>query len=70
MIVGRMLEAVRLSRPLPEQTSFRYTFSAGISFAERGVKADEIYRRADLALYAAKMRGRNQISLDPDIRLG
>lgn len=70
VIVGRMLEAVRLSRPLPEQTSFRYTFSAGISFAERGVKADEIYRRADLALYAAKMRGRNQISLDPDIRLG
>ncbi|MBB6162270.1 diguanylate cyclase (GGDEF)-like protein [Rhizobium wenxiniae] len=70
VIVGRMLEAVRLSRPLPEQTSFRYTFSAGISFAERGTKADEIYRRADLALYAAKMRGRNQISLDPDIRLG
>lgn len=70
MIVGRMLEAVRLSRPLSDQTSFRYTFSAGISSAEWGTKADEIYRRADLALYAAKMRGRNQISLDRDIRLG
>lgn len=70
VIVGRMLEAVRLSRPLTDQASFRYTFSAGISVAERGAKADEIYRRADLALYAAKMRGRNQISLDPDIRLG
>lgn len=69
-IVGRMLEAVRLSRPLPDQVSFRYTFSAGIACAERGEKADDLYRRADLALYAAKMRGRDQISLDPAVRLG
>lgn len=69
-IVGRMLEAVRLSRPLQDQVSFRYTFSAGIACAERGEKAGDLYRRADLALYAAKMRGRDQISLDPGIRLG
>ncbi|WP_394344595.1 sensor domain-containing diguanylate cyclase [Aliirhizobium smilacinae] len=68
-IVSRMLDAVRISRPVPDQLSFRYTFSAGIASAEGGEKADEIYRRADLALYAAKMRGRNQISLDPAIRL-
>ncbi|MBB4348185.1 GGDEF domain-containing protein [Aliirhizobium cellulosilyticum] len=70
VIVGRMLEAVRLSRPLPDQVSFRYTFSAGIACAERNEKADDLYRRADLALYAAKMRGRNQISLDTAARVG
>jgi PleD family two-component response regulator len=65
-----MLEAVRLSRPLPDQVSLRYTFSAGIACAERNEKADDLYRRADLALYAAKMRGRNQISLDTAARVG
>jgi diguanylate cyclase (GGDEF)-like protein len=70
VVVGRMLDAVRQSRPLPEQMSFRYTFSAGITCGEAGDKADDLYRRADLALYAAKMRGRDQISLDPTVRLG
>lgn len=69
-VVGRMLDAVRKSRPLPEQISFRYTFSAGITCGEAGDKADDLYRRADLALYAAKMRGRDQISLDPTVKLG
>ncbi len=66
-VVDRMLVAVRHSRPLPEQLSFRYTFSAGITSAFGSDDATELYRRADLALYAAKMRGRDQISLDPDI---
>jgi diguanylate cyclase (GGDEF)-like protein len=69
-IVARMLDAVRHSRPVPDQQSFRYTFSAGIAGAEAGEKPDILYRRADLALYAAKMRGRDQISIDPSARLG
>ncbi len=69
-IVSRMLDAVRQSRPLPDQVSFRYTFSAGIASGQQGDNAADLYRRADLALYAAKMRGRNQISLDPGVRLG
>ncbi|MFN7025561.1 MAG: diguanylate cyclase domain-containing protein [Pseudorhizobium sp.] len=69
LIVGRMLEAVRRSRPLPNELSFRYTFSAGIACGTTGEDADEVYRRADLALYAAKMRGRDQLSLDPTLRL-
>lgn len=64
-IIARMLASVRSSRPLSEQASFRYTFSAGIAAAMPGTPADDIYRRADLALYAAKMRGRDQICLDP-----
>jgi diguanylate cyclase (GGDEF)-like protein len=65
-IVETMLLAVRRSRPLPEQASFRYTFSAGIACASAGDDASALYRRADLALYAAKMRGRDQVSLDPN----
>jgi PleD family two-component response regulator len=65
-----MLDAVRQSRPVPDQISFRYSFSAGIAGGDRGDNPDDLYRRADLALYAAKMRGRDQISLDPTMRLG
>lgn len=69
VIVHRMLLAVRQSRPLPEHANFRYTFSAGIACAVRGDDVGELYRRADLALYAAKMKGRDQISLEPAAHL-
>lgn len=71
-IVQRMLVAVRHSRPVPEQASFRYTFSAGLAWVARGDDPGAVYRRADLALYAAKMRGRDQISIEiqPDRHLG
>lgn len=68
-VVNRMLIAVRHSRPLPDQASFRYTFSAGIACARRGDDVSELYRRADLALYAAKMRGRDQIGMDPEMHI-
>ncbi|WP_162911286.1 sensor domain-containing diguanylate cyclase [Shinella zoogloeoides] len=63
-ILERMLAAVRHSRPVPDQASFRYTFSAGLAWAESGEEPSDIYRRADLALYAAKMRGRDQLSIE------
>lgn len=63
-IVQRMLAAVRHSRPLPDQVSFRYTFSAGLALVARADDPAGVYRRADLALYAAKMRGRDQIGID------
>ena len=71
-IMQRMLVAIRHSRPLPDQVSFRYTFSAGLAWIARGDDPADVYRRADLALYAAKMRGRDQIGIDlrPDRRLG
>ncbi|TCL95693.1 diguanylate cyclase (GGDEF)-like protein [Rhizobium sp. PP-WC-2G-219] len=65
-IIGRMLAEVRLSRPVLEQVSFRYTFSAGLASARAGDDPADLYRRADLALYAAKMRGRDQIGIDVD----
>ena len=63
-IIDQMLAAVRRSRPLPQEVSFRYTFSAGLAGARQGDDPDEVYRRADLALYAAKMRGRDQLAFD------
>jgi diguanylate cyclase (GGDEF)-like protein len=69
IVVERMLVAVRQSRPLLDQKSFRYSFSAGLACAAPGDDAAGLYRRADLALYAAKMRGRDQISLDPGTHL-
>ncbi len=65
-IIGRMLAEVRQSRPVREQVSFRYTFSAGLASAQAGDDPADLYRRADLALYAAKMRGRDQIGIDID----
>jgi GGDEF domain-containing protein len=35
----------------------------------RGEDPIDVYRRADLALYAAKMRGRNQIAIDTNADL-
>ncbi|WP_427142245.1 GGDEF domain-containing protein [Shinella sp. G-2] len=63
-IVQRMLLAVRQSSPLPDQTGFHYTFSAGLARAARGDDPADVYRRADLALYAAKMQGRDRISIE------
>ncbi|MFN7024803.1 MAG: GGDEF domain-containing protein [Pseudorhizobium sp.] len=63
-VIDRMLAAVRRSRPLPQEVSFRYSFSAGLAGARQGDEPDEVYRRADLALYAAKMRGRDQIAVE------
>jgi len=63
LIVERMLSAVRGSRPLKERPDFGYTFSAGIAEARAGEAVEELYSRADNALYSAKMAGRNRIHL-------
>lgn len=67
-LLEKMLVAIRHSSPLSDQVSFRYTFSAGIACGNAGEDPADAYRRADLALYAAKMRGRDQIAIDPTIR--
>lgn len=63
LIVERMLAAIRSSRPLNDRPDFTYTFSAGIAEAHPGDCANALYDRADKALYAAKLAGRNRIKL-------
>lgn len=60
-IVERMLGLVRGSRPLPDMPNFSYTFSCGVAAVRPDDDFQAIYGRADKALYAAKMAGRNRV---------
>lgn len=60
-IVGRVLEMVRASAPLPEVPDFVYTCSAGLAMLQPGLDAKENIRSADRAVYAAKINGRNRL---------
>jgi diguanylate cyclase (GGDEF)-like protein len=64
LIVERMLAIVRRARPLPERPEFGYSFSAGIAELRAGDDTSAIIGRADKALYAAKLAGRNRIHLE------
>ncbi|MBP1847357.1 diguanylate cyclase (GGDEF)-like protein [Rhizobium petrolearium] len=60
-IVERMLSVIRFSRPLPESPDFSYTCSAGIAVCQPEDNVSDLYRRADQALYSAKMSGRDRV---------
>ncbi|TLX08608.1 GGDEF domain-containing protein, partial [Rhizobium sp. MHM7A] len=60
-MVERMLTVIRFSRPLPDSPDFSYTCSAGIAGCLPTDSASELYRRADQALYDAKMSGRDRV---------
>ncbi|MGQ3675607.1 GGDEF domain-containing protein [Xanthobacter sp. TB0139] len=63
-IVNRMLTLVRDSRPLADKPDFSYSFSAGVAQVRPGDTFNSIYGRADKALYAAKLAGRNCVYLE------
>lgn len=60
-IIERMLVMIRFSRPLTESPDFSYTCSAGVAACLTADSAPELYRRADQALYAAKLSGRDRV---------
>jgi diguanylate cyclase (GGDEF)-like protein len=64
LLIERMLTVIRRSRPLSDRPEFGYTFSAGVSESLSGDSVASLYARADKALYAAKLAGRNQLVTD------
>ncbi|MCA2376891.1 MULTISPECIES: sensor domain-containing diguanylate cyclase [Agrobacterium] len=60
-IVERLLQRVRLSRPLAEFPDFSYSCSAGMTTYRMAESADDVFMRADQALYAAKEKGRDRL---------
>lgn len=64
LLIERMLTVIRRAQPLSDRPDFAYTFSAGVAENIAGDSVASIYARADKALYAAKVAGRNQLILD------
>lgn len=60
-IVERLLQKVRLSRPLSNFPDFSYSCSAGMTAFRAAESADDVFMRADQALYAAKQKGRDRL---------
>ncbi len=56
----RLHQAVADSVPVPEQPALRYSFSSGLAPAMPGDSSDQVFHRADLALYQAKAAGRGR----------
>lgn len=65
-IAERLLQRVRLARPLAEQPARGYTCSAGLAEARWGESVDALMARADAALYRAKAAGRDRLVVDGD----
>lgn len=59
--VADLLARVRAARPLPEWPDFICTFSAGLTFTPPGDTFSAAYGRADRAMYAAKLAGRDRV---------
>jgi len=60
-IVGRILEKAAESRPFADHPEFSYSCSAGIALYKAGEGSNELYHRADRALYLAKQNGRARL---------
>ncbi len=63
MIMERLLAVARQARPIPGLPDAGYTFSAGLAEVLPHDDAEHIIRRADDALYQAKLSGRNRIRI-------
>jgi diguanylate cyclase (GGDEF)-like protein/PAS domain S-box-containing protein len=61
LISQRLAERLHFPRTLPDGTVVTVTASIGLAWAHGDETLDEFLRRADLAMYQAKHRGRNQI---------
>lgn len=57
----------KLAIPVPGVSEFHVSVSVGIAeFASDDPDMDTLIRRADVALYRAKERGRNRVECEPE----
>ncbi|MBP1885339.1 diguanylate cyclase (GGDEF)-like protein [Ensifer mexicanus] len=61
LILDRVLDKVRSARPLSNIPEFYYTCSVGLAEYRDGDSVNDIYARADEALYLAKREGRDRV---------
>lgn len=70
MAINKVLQRARKSRFEFKGASYEVpTISAGLTQYRKGEKADDLLKRADIALYKAKDLGRNRIVTDPHTEL-
>ena len=62
-IAGRILDSVRLSTVTYKRETLEVSVSIGLSCLHAGDTADDIFNRADKAMYAAKNDGRDQVKV-------
>lgn len=60
-MVTRVLNKVRVARPLADEPAFGYTCSAGLAMLDPVQDTTQNLRRADAALYVAKADGRDRM---------
>ena len=58
--LARLRAIFAAKSPVPSLPQLRLTFSAGLTTADLADNADQIYHRADRALYSSKAAGRNR----------
>jgi diguanylate cyclase (GGDEF)-like protein len=63
VIIDRILDIVRVARPIRTVPDFCYTCSAGLAELRPGDAAEQLYARADEALYLAKVSGRDRLKI-------
>ena len=61
--VTRLLDMIRNTPAKTAKGDVAFTFSAGVTGVTVGEQVDDIINRADMLLYEAKSRGRNQVCM-------
>ena len=67
-VVDRLRSEIADSWPIGHG-ALRYTFSAGVAQLRPGETSEQIYKRADQALYRAKKSGRNRVETDVNLNM-
>ena len=63
LFIERLLRLLARPGRLPQQPELQYSFSAGLTEIKPGDSVQDVYKRADAALYDAKFSGRGRLMI-------